>query len=201
MIISDEHRLVFIHIPKTGGSAITHELAVRGVWNHKKLKRGVRPKWQTFYHRASGYPMHSGFQVLLPKHRANTRFASIRSPFTWAFSHFNRVRKRAGLKTTREAFAEWLEMDEPTLVPNATYRFQHRWIDAKTHLVRFETLAADLKKLMASLGIECDLGPPIPGQESISPRAPEFYSPWAVGRVVELWREDFDRFGYPEKLP
>ncbi len=200
MILSDEHKLVFIHIPKTGGSAITHELATRGVWNYKKLTRGVRPKWQTFYHRASRYSMHSGFQALLPKHREYTRFASIRSPFTWALSHFNRVQKRAGLETTREAFHEWLEMDEPTLVPNATYRYQSRWVDAKTRLVRFETLAADLKKLMASLGIKCDLGPPIPGQESISPRAPEFYSPWALERVVELWREDFDRFGYSEEL-
>jgi len=200
MIVSDEHRLIFIHIPKTGGSAVTHELATRGVWNYKKLTRGVRPKWQTYYHRKSGYPMHSGFQVMLEKHLDYTRFASIRSPFTWALSHFNRVRKRAGLETTREAFHEWLAMDEPTLVPNATYRLQHRWIDARTRLIRFETLSKDLRELMAPLEIECNLGPPIPGQESISPRAPEFYSPWAIDRVAELWAEDFERLGYSKEF-
>lgn len=200
MIISDSHRLVFIHIPKTGGSAVTHELATLGVWNLKELTRGNARGWQTFYHRKDKYLMHCGVNMLRPEHRDYLRFAVVRSPFTWALSHFNKLEKKAGRESTPENFRAWLALPEPPLLPSAIGRHQHCWIDDQTRILRFETLAADLAALMAEVGVMCHLGPPIPGQESVSSRAREFYNAEAERRVVDLWREDFERFGYPEVL-
>ena len=110
MILSDKHRFVFIHIPKTGGSSVT--------WNLRKEINNLRgvdidsvqPKkgWQGLFH-VNG--QHSGYlenEAFFREQRGYYSFCFVRNPWSLAFSWFMALSRSSTTTITPENFKKFL---------------------------------------------------------------------------------------------
>lgn len=175
--------LLYIHIPKTGGSTISHALMCRR-FAHEPITRTDIPDRVCFKHT---------FYDKIP-YAARDRFtvASIRNPYdravsSWAFTNPDL------------SFVESLRKQQEAGLRKITFIPQHEWIDGVPvdFLIHFENMHDDI------LFVREEVQTPVAriGHFNRSGHRPyqEHYDdePEAIDLVRELYKEDFRRFGYP----
>ncbi|MEM9561959.1 MAG: sulfotransferase family 2 domain-containing protein [Actinomycetota bacterium] len=199
----EEHRCIFVHIPKNGGTSIGRSLFGDYQGNHMPIR-----SYQMIYSKAD--------------FEAYYKFAFVRNPFDRLLSGFRFAKNGADrvgdprLQTgqTRELqdalapYAEFEHFVSDWVTPANVrlfehFRAQHRFVCSPggavqlDHVGRFETLADDFAVVAERLGVATDLmhdrrtkGP----EHSSSYR--DHYTP-ATRRIAEsVFREDLERFDY-----
>lgn len=211
MIISPGRRYVFVHIPKTGGTALTLALEARAraddiliadtpkarARRHRLARlspAGRLHKHATLADAAGVIPADlSGWFVL----------TLVRNPWDRALSYYHWLRaqrfahpavalaQRLGFSPflnhplIRAGFADW---------PVSAYTRDAAGVDRLTRAVRLECLSADLEPFEAHLGFR--LAVPR-SNESQRPRDWRgFYSDADAALIAHLCAEDIARFGY-----
>ena len=161
MIISHEHRYVFIELPRTGSSTINHE-----------LRRNYGGEWMLGKH--SNYQ--DFLRVATPDERTYFAFAGIRNPLDVTVSRYAQVqadaRERFTDRTKRAARTslpeqienrvfDWVQRNDATFeqfllhwywLPYDTWAsVDHRRMD---FVIRFESLADDFAEAIRRIGLE-----------------------------------------------
>lgn len=204
MIISDEHRYVFVELPRTGSTAVASEL----VENY-----GGRPilgKHSTY---------RDFLRVATPEQKGYFAFSGIRNPLDVAVSRYVQLKTNKG-----QRFTDPIKLaDRNTAVEkmeNRIYRWVHdrdatfeqfllRWyvlpydtwasLDHKRMdmILRFEHLSDDFAEVIRRIGLEPVR--PLPVVNPTPARQREFeshYTPAAAARAVWVFGPYMEEFGY-----
>ena len=195
MIISDTHKFIFHHVPKTGGSSITAAIAP-----HCKNYQGVMPLdethgWQFTFHQP--YYMHHAVRLLEPEDIPGGyfSFAFVRNPFSAVVS--------AWVPTKFKHFDEFVEHEVFTGVEIVGRYTQLGWLadEAGNLLVdfvgRFENLVEDFYKVVGIVGVPLMLFPKRNiTKDKVHDSYRECYSPTSRHLVEKKYKKDLEFFGY-----
>jgi hypothetical protein len=213
MIISQGRRYVFVHIPKTGGTALSLALEARAMKDDILI--GDTPKARARRARVKSLKSagrlwkHSSLAdidgVLMPQDlQAMFCFTLVRNPWDRAVSYYHWLKSQSfahpavglakamsfhdflGHPQTRTAFRLW---------PASAYMRDKSGVDRCQLFARLEHLDADLAPLETHLGFR--LTPLARANASDRPRDFRgFYSDSAAQMLAEDCAEDIARFGY-----
>ncbi|WP_297083608.1 sulfotransferase family 2 domain-containing protein [uncultured Demequina sp.] len=200
--------LLFIHIPKTGGSSV--EWAFRDAGWDVNFVDGNRRKGSVNYYRRCT-PQHVEASVLEATYRLDRFdgiFAYVRDPLKRVLSEYvfrSTASKGSSVDTSAAAFEEWVRASLATTYADPYHldnhmRPQHEFLVPGTRVYRFEDgLDAGLEDLKILTGL--DVPPSAPrrntGEERSggTPRDVEVND--NVRRLVgSFYAEDYRRFGY-----
>lgn len=201
MIINDEFRFVFVHIPKTAGTSIRN--ALKTIPGSRAFK-GADPE--------SKPTKHSSLQLARERDgRLSAEFEKyrcisfVRNPWDRFVSLYAYLRERAQAEwqedlASFESFTRAVLEKRAWTVRLASLRSQESYLmDQKGQLLvtawgHFECLAEDFARITADLGV----GVSLPKQNS-SRHADyrEYYTAETMGLVGEYFAGDVRRFGYP----
>ncbi len=207
MLISDSLRLVFVHVPKTGGDSID-KLLREQIPDHRKQPGGRHPSLGKIVERE-------------PQLASYWSFALVRNPWARMVSWWSMIDKwnraygpasgkpqvaqggmRDGNKMWRQV-AEYADFTEFILrgtdeiarlrTPQGAYlRDGDREVD---HIGRTETLAADIALVQDHLGLP-RLEVPHHNQSGSRGHWRDFYTPDARDRIAQAYAPDIQRWGY-----
>ncbi|GAA6200225.1 sulfotransferase family 2 domain-containing protein [Aquicoccus sp. SU-CL01552] len=212
MILSPGRGYVFIHIPKTGGTALA--LALEGRAMKDDIMLGDTPKARRRRRRVQGAPArgrlwkHStlaDIEGLVPDAVLDGLFAFtlVRNPWDRAVSYYHWLR---GQRFDHPAvgLAKRLEFNDFILHPETRAGFRDtpaasymRRADGREHCdayIRIERFKEDAAPLFAHLGFRLELP-----RANRSDRPKDYrtaYAPPAAEAIAEVCAEDIARFGY-----
>ncbi|MCA0271030.1 MAG: sulfotransferase family protein [Proteobacteria bacterium] len=223
MILSTSHNFLFVHVPKTAGTAMTAALepfAVTGTrtpWRRLVRRFPVREAPDRAYFRkhetASDMAAKMGEAVF----RGFQRFTVVRNPFDHAVSHFEYLKEfrnpKLAARFAEMSFADYLDWRTTarglfvptfTVLPDQT----HWLVDRKGRLMvdrilKFETLADDFARLTRDLGLG-DVAMQRINTTKAKVKATSlasYYDDATIAKVRELYARDFDLLGYSAALP
>lgn len=223
MILSTSHRFIFVHVPKTAGTAMTAALepfAVTGT--RTPFRRALRwlpvreaPDRAYFRKHETAAAMRAklGPEVF----NGFFRFSVVHNPFDHAVSHyeylkeFRNAKKAAAFAAMSFAdYLDWRTTARGAFVPSfSVLPDQAHWlVDGAgallvDRIIRFEALAESWPGLMADLGLPGVELRYVNRTQSKSDKRPlaSYYDPATADRVRSLYARDFDLFGYSRDLP
>jgi tetratricopeptide (TPR) repeat protein len=195
---SHEHRCLFIHVPKNGGTSIKKALDMPGA---------AHRTWESY---ATRYPR---------VWQQYASFAVVRNPWDRAVSAYHHARmkeshwhnERLGMHLDYRLLHNRSFEECVTILCKERPRLQHdSWLD-QAHfvadvkspdrkimvgtLLRFETLADDFARFCREKGIRCEPLPTVnTSQRSRDYR--EYYNDRTRQMVAEVYRADIEAFGY-----
>ncbi|MEX1026186.1 MAG: sulfotransferase family 2 domain-containing protein [Planctomycetota bacterium] len=205
MLISDDKRFVFVHVPKTGGTSITAALAP---WS---LPRNAA-RWASWVrwiglprdHRRFRFQKHGTLasveRIMEPTlFRSYFKFGFVRNPWDRLVSDYEAVRNDPATRRHARAralpdFRAYLEHEARRSQSTQVRLLADRSGEVGVDFVgRFERLDEDLARVLARLGIEARL-PHLNRHEHRDYRT--YYD--AAGRdfVGRHWAADIEAFGY-----
>lgn len=197
-------RVLFIHIPKTAGTALDAHLAALGpaIFNTSIIANRSRRRNVNLRH------LHGDLlrQVFFPQ-MIDHAFTVVRHPVARAISEYRYQRRAAGLHLTRwrmAGFNSWLHYSLRHTEANPDYRDRHfrpqvdfLCFDCAVH--RYEDgLEAVMAGVSAAAGLDI---PFLPAPRNISPHRPVHVSQSSLDLIAKVYAADFDRFGYRVEVP
>jgi len=208
MLISTSHKLIFMHVQRTGGTSVISSLRSCGVWgtpNKSKLNKLIS---RLPVRRDPGAVRFRGHDTLpfvqrrLPVAVFNsyTKVAFVRNPYSWLTSSY--LSKKRGPNhrhhptvAAMSGFPEYIEWEI-----QRNKRFQHIFLLDKDgepkidFLGRLENLPEDYQRLCTLIGID---GPELPHHNQNRFREyREFYDDATRDKVTESWAKDIKLLGY-----
>lgn len=197
-LVSDTHRFVFVHVPKTGGTSLRS--ALRPLCTDSYFERSVATK----HLRASEVPLlHPDVPFA-----DYFSFAFVRNPFDllvsfWSYKMENPFHPDYVDVARLGSFERWVEqhIEQPGM---AQHCFTH---DGEGHQLvdfvgRYECLIRDVQIITERIGCEpLALPHANASQRHNRDRAIDRFSPGLRRRVEQAWHRDFEVFGYDEARP
>lgn len=180
MYVSDGHRVGFVHIPKTGGTALKYDVL-------RKLScRRVGHKHSPVQPLPEGYFIFA--MVRNPYHRIASmyRFRALRSQSP----RFREVIPNVG------ALIE--QVHEGAIAGNLHPLCQTSYIDDRVRVYRFERFKESVSEICRRIGVPMPLMARRSSTHYLGPYDwRDFMDRRGLEIINETCREDFDRFGYP----
>ena len=192
MIISDSHKFVFHHVPKTGGSSITAAIAPYCRNYEGVVPLDDTPKWQMAFHQPDW--MHQ------PVIEANSpsdyfSFAFVRNPFETVVSAWNSEKFKY--------FDEFVDHEIYTGIEIAARWTQFKYLtddDGKImvdYVGRYETLSENFYEVVGMIGIPLMILPKRNvTKNKVHDSYREYYSPVSRHLVERKYKKDLEFFGY-----
>jgi len=180
-----DENFIFIHINKTGGSSVSEAL---------KIER----------HHLSAFTVRN--LIGEDAWKTKFKFAFVRNPWDRAVSqyHYRYKANQQNIRTDNIGFEDWLKkafIDKEVRLINSHAMFmpQTDWIsDMEGNIIldfvgRFENLSADAKYVFNKIGLNTELGHL---RKSDRSDYKEYYEPWSVDLIAEVFAKDIEKFGY-----
>lgn len=190
----EQHNLLFIHIPKTGGVAIERALGIKAANEPKKLIS----KQKELIEGVRTVPQHFTPDILRERlgediYESSIKFTVVRNPYTRVLSEYF-YRNKSG---NMNRFPKWFRtyygnIDHVHKLP------QSKFVDSKNiTILRQETLQEDFSRFVeeSNLPIKSELGTVNKSKHNKTDLIGEIPLP-IIGRINNLFEEDFIRFGY-----
>lgn len=203
-MISHEHRCIFIHIPRTGGTSIEN-----AIWPGERSEGDL---WMGFVSKYHNKYQTGGLQHLLaPQIRKEVgaevfdsyfKFAFVRNPWDKAVSQYMLTRRRKDLQefigmNDGDSFKRYLELiarrEHVQWMPQHRFVFDEDGRRLVDFVGRFERLEADAATVFSRLGLSAELS-----HAHATERLPmsQYYDAEAVEMVLRHYAQDIDVFGY-----
>jgi len=201
-MISDSHRFVFVHIPRTAGTSVetalasyartrvtftAHECTVLADKHAsaRELAAIVGASW----------PSYRSFSIVRdPWERMLSDYHFFLAAGPLLYPEFSPRERRLTDEAAEHGFDDWLHRNADHLAMSQTdYLTDESGRCIVEHILRFEALAEDFARITSLLGISCDL-PCLNRTEHPSPR--EAYSAAGVELVRRRCAADLRSFGY-----
>lgn len=217
MLISDKHKFLFLHIPKSAGQSVVNALMPWAARPYQKMLSHVVPwRWQLKansalkrYFRISlppqPWPDHFRVwqlveQMGIEAFQEYYSFTFVRNPWDRLLSTYTYTlsNKRHGRHKMLQRFSDFNDYVSWHCTED-TYGFQRDYVYAKdgTRLTsfvgKFENLNADFETVCQSVGIDATL-PKFNVSNMLNYR--EVYTPKSKDLVYGIYRADIDTFGY-----
>lgn len=223
MLLSTSHNFIFVHVPKTAGTALTAALEPYAITGTRTLvRRAIR--WLPLREAPDRayFRKHETAAVMARKIGSRrfldfNRFTVVRNPFDHAVSHYEYLKEfrnpKLAARFTAMEFDEyltWRTTARGPFVPSFTViPDQSHWLlDPQSQLLvsrlmRMETLEQDFASMTADLGL------PEVTMKRINPtRAKQqgrplasYYNDATIEQVRTLYARDFDLLGYDRAFP
>ena len=190
----EKHNLLFIHIPKTGGTAIERALGIKAANEPKKLIS----KQKELIEGVRTVPQHFTPDILRERlgediYESSIKFAVVRNPYTRVLSEYF-YRNKSG---NMNRFPKWFRtyygnIDHVHKIP------QSKFVDSDNiTILKQETLQEDFSRFVeeSNLPIKSELGTVNKSKHNKTDLIKEIPLP-IIGRINNLFEEDFIRFGY-----
>ncbi|WP_340106368.1 sulfotransferase family 2 domain-containing protein [Rhodohalobacter sp. 8-1] len=192
----DKHRCIFIHIPKTAGISVNKALFGDYGGGHKDV---------TFYKRAFG-PL---------TYRTYFTFTFVRNPYSRVLSAYLFLKKGGFYEKDKKwaekhlsqysSFGQFVEewLNEETIhtynhfVPQHSFVCDIDLVPDVDFIGRFEKLEEDFQYIAGRLRLDVKL--PVLNKTG-SRRWEDYYTPELAEKVREVYREDFEVFGYDTEV-
>jgi len=187
-IISDSHRFVFVHIPKSGGTSVKYALG------HLQAERFVQHLARLKHVRARE------LSTLVPEVHSDEwfTFAFVRNPFDqlrsyWTYKTEHPFHPHYAATVRAGGFEGWVRSiaEDPA---EQQYSYTHG-TDGEPlvdFVGRYETLADDFAAVVERIGC----GPVSLPHVNRSSATSEMYPPGLRAFVATHWAADFEAFGY-----
>lgn len=199
--VSKERRIVFVHIPKTGGTSISVALAdahgAQVTGNRSRLKdRGIGGAVPGEY-RPNGISVHDTLQEIRQKFAPAKNYQSfcvVRNPWARIFSYYQHKRRINDPQLPPGTFAEVFRTSNFLLLQPQTF-----WMRGKSgaldidHVLRMESLEADFNALMEDFDISARL--PHLNRSDEKPYQ-DHYDDYSKQLILEYYHHEIERFGY-----
>lgn len=196
----DGCNLLFVHIPKTGGTFVERQLKANG-WRASFLLHGQQERHLLGLMHASPQHLHwAQLCALFDPTAFDLAFAIVRDPLERAISEY-RMRSKARVRP----FDEWLH---DVLLKRASGPFhldnhlrpQHEFVGPGVEVLRFEDGLDEglMARLSRACGRDLVLQPlPRRADASLVRRAEVVPGRAALDLLARVYAEDYRRFGYP----
>ncbi|KIC25572.1 MULTISPECIES: sulfotransferase family 2 domain-containing protein [unclassified Leisingera] len=212
MILSQGRRYVFIHIPKTGGTALALALEARAMADDmmlgdtpKALKRRRRLKDAKARGRLWKHSTLADIEGLVPQDtlRGLFAFTLVRNPWDRAVSYYHWLREQSfdhpaiGLAKAQEfrAFVQHPEIIAAFRGSPASSYMRHADGSEQCQLfIRLEHFASDAQPLFDHLGFSLEL--PVVNESGRQRDWRSYYDDAAAGAVAEACARDIAQFEY-----
>jgi hypothetical protein len=190
----EKHNLLFIHIPKTGGTAIERALGIKSANEPKKLIS----KQKELIEGVKTVPQHFTPDILRERlgedvYESSIKFAVVRNPYTRVLSEYFYRNKTGNMKRFPKWFRNYYgNVDHVHKIP------QSKFVDSDNiTILRQETLQEDFSRFVeeSNLPIKSELGTVNKSKHNKTDLIEEIPLP-IIGRINNLFEEDFIRFGY-----
>ncbi len=226
MIILPDQKVAFIHIYKTGGTSLTLLLAPHTdpAFRSKQPRIGGAGFQGTWHYRGAQHAVFSdprkGFPEALQDQLSDYRFlAVVRNPYSWCHSVYLEF-FRPDKKTTRginflfgqvspdrslKGFYTFWRAFRPGYSGAVGMHTQSEFLEgipeAQFHLIRFETYAEDVRRILPELGIPVPDLPHALNRGRAKQRSEEVFlrDPEFIAFCNEAYAEDFDTLGYDRR--
>ena len=207
-MISHQHKCIFVHIPRTGGTSIEDV-----IWGPDRRSRTEAQLWMGIAESGRNKYQTGGLQHLLARQirqevgpavfDAVFKFSFVRNPWDKAVSQFIYMRKRRDLRELvgmrhDSTFKDYLMRIEKVRHVQWYGQWEFLLDDNGDLLVdcvgRFESFDKDVQSVLSRLGIVCDAVP----HEFKGDRLhyETYYDQESLEIVGHRYRRDIERFGY-----
>lgn len=224
MILSTSHNFIFVHVPKTAGTAMTAALCPFGVHDTRTLGRRLLRRFpipeaaERAYFRKHETALDMRNKMGAAAFSQFLKFTVVRNPFDHAVSHYEYLKEFRNPKKAQEfaamSFSEylhWRTKKRGLFVPFfSILPSQAHFVADETgenllvdSVLKFENLADDFYALTQDLGLSNvkmqRINPTKAKQKGRS--FASYYDDKTVAVVQKLYENDFDLFGYDRNLP
>lgn len=222
MILSTSHNFIFVHVPKTAGTAMMTALQPFGfaprrtVWRSILRRLPVRQSPEEVYLRKHETAAWARRKLSPQVFDGFFRFAVVRNPYDHAVSHYEFMKQfripEIAEKVAAMSFADYLRYRMKPPFWNDTFFARlpdqaHFIVDAAgqslvPRILRYETLAADFDAVVTDLRLGDVRLPRINETLSRSDKRPwqSYFDAEAKALADRLYSRDFDLFGYPKDI-
>jgi len=184
-MIDKEHKCIFVHIPKTGGTSITNALNIKH-HNHKMAKelKQENDDWNDYFSFSVVRNPWDRMVSLYFYYKNNNEYSNykikndIPSTFSDFIYEFNE-KKRNWYTIFYQQQADWLYDDEQNLLVN--------------QICRFENYKEDVEKIFKKLNIKKKL---LHERRSVHEHYKTYYNEETINIVKNLFEKDIILFGY-----
>jgi hypothetical protein len=208
MRISTSHRVIFMHVQRTGGTSVQSALADLSLWvepsparSNRLLSRLPIPRdpAKVRFREHDTLPF---VQRRLPREIFNNylKAAFVRNPYSWLTSTYSTFRKGPNhrhhpIVAAMSGFPEYVDWEI-----RRDKRHQHIFLLDRHGEVgldfvgRFENLEAEFRKFCGLIGVQA---PELPHKNQTRFRDyREFYDDETREKVAEHWKQDIELLGY-----
>jgi len=177
-MIDRDNKIIFVHIPKTGGESVTKML-----WNTK-------------------LSLATGKHLTIKQYRDMTNtegyyiFSVVRNPYNRALSHYRFLKQFYNPPRVSCDFDSWI-VNQHGAVDYLFYP-QSYYIDDSVDIFKFEDWNNTIKKIYANTGFK----KVTEVHKNKTKKNTSFeFSTLAIEKINQIYEEDFRRFGYVKKTP
>tara|TARA_R100000781_G_scaffold85857_1_gene52864 strand:+ start:108 stop:647 length:540 start_codon:yes stop_codon:yes gene_type:complete len=176
-MIIEEHKAVFIHIPKNAGTSIETLFA------NNSFK--IQP-----YKHANIHEIKKKFPEVYNSYR---KFTIIRNPYDKMVSWYFYLKKQIGENHKIIEFSKWIK--EPSKlwhINDPTYFLdpQHTWLDDTVTLIKYENLDEELNQFFGE-----DINLPITNKSDHN-HFTSYYDKESSNIIYNRYKEDFEKYNY-----
>lgn len=199
--ISDEHKFIFIHIPKNAGTTISDALTrmhgeklvgiESGIYQHEGVGLGVPPRF-----RPNGIDVHDPYNEIVrkyPKAKTYQAFAVISNPWERIFSFWKHKRRRGDTDLDHSLpFSSALKKDNALILQPQLW-----WLSENSNvwLLSKDSLYDDF----CDWCFRSELEPVEFNVLNTDPRKENYrkhYDKYGIDLIKEFYRAEIERFGY-----
>jgi len=176
-MIIDEHKAIFVHIPKNAGTSI------ETLFSNRSFR--IQPNKHDTIH-----DIKRKFPELYKSYR---KFTIIRNPYDKMVSWYFYLKRNIGEKHEIIEFNEWIKDPQQFWHANDPVYFldsQHTWIDDTVEIIKFENLNKELNEFFNK-----DLDLPLVN-ESSHEHFSNYYNKKSYDIIYSRYKKDFEKYNY-----
>ncbi len=220
VILSNDHKFIFVHIPKTAGLSVTDAFGAYGrprgrtIWRSISRRLPFVESPEAAHFRVHEPASHMIRKLSRPVWDGFLSFSVVRDPFDHAVSHYEYMKQfriaKVAAKVGQMSFEEYLayRMKPPfwndtifaRMPDQAYYLTDAEGALAVTRLIRFERLGEELAALAAELELPDFRLRHV--NRTKAPKKPyrEYYDATTEEMVRQIYARDFSLLGYAPEL-